>query len=146
MAKKQPPTRTVPTGEAAKLTHSPFAALNARLGNTPPQAGQADEPVESPSPVAVAPGKPARPGARGRLVLRRETKHRGGKTVIVVAGFEALPELDADALDALARDLKQQLGCGGTVEQHQIVLQGDRAADVAQTLRARGFRVDGVTS
>lgn len=146
MAKKHSPPRTVPTGEAAKLTHSPFAALNAQRGSAPQQGDRADAAGESSSPIAPAPRDAPRPVSRGRLVLRRETKHRGGKAVIVVAGFELLPRLDANALDALARELKQQLGCGGTVEQHEIVLQGDRAAEVARELRARGFRVDGVTS
>ena len=147
MAKKQPPTRTIPTGDAAKLTHSPFAALNAQLGNVPQRASErAADVVEPVAPNAPAPRDPQRPGSRGRLVLRRETKHRGGKTVVVVAGFELLPGLDASALDALARELKQQLGCGGTVEDGEIILQGDRAAEVAGVLRARGFRVDGVTS
>ena len=84
-------------------------------------------------------------------MLRRETKHRGGKAVIIVRGFAALPEFgDESKLAELAKELKQKLGCGGTVEhgdgETELVLQGDRAAKVAELLRAHGFRVDGVTS
>lgn len=89
--------------------------------------------------------------SRGRLVLRRETKHRGGKAVVIVRGFAQLAEFgDETKVAELAKELKQKLGCGGTVEngdgETEIVLQGDRAAKVAELLRAHGFRVDGVTS
>jgi translation initiation factor 1 (eIF-1/SUI1) len=83
------------------------------------------------------------------VVLRRETKHRGGKAVIIVTGFDAQRGHDAAAIAALAKQLKQALGCGGTVEERdgasEIVLQGDHPAKVAELLRAQGFRVDGVT-
>jgi translation initiation factor 1 (eIF-1/SUI1) len=83
------------------------------------------------------------------VVLRRETKHRGGKAVVVISGFELLRGFDLEAVGELAKRLKQALGCGGTVEENgnarEIVLQGDRAAKVAELLRAQGFRVDGVT-
>lgn len=130
-----------PEASDGKLTHSPFAALGAKQIALAP----APEPV---APVVQAPPPSAK--ARGRLVLRRETKHRGGKAVIIVRGFEALANFDAAAIEQLAKQLKQSLGCGGTVEHEagkpEIVLQGDRAAKVAELLRAQGFRVDGVTS
>jgi translation initiation factor 1 (eIF-1/SUI1) len=97
-------------------------------------------------------GEPAaeKPKSRGRLVLRRETKHRGGKAVVVVAGLRANAHLAESEIATLAQHLKQQLGCGGSVERvasdTEIVVQGDQPARVAALLRARGFRVDGVTS
>ncbi|HKU38528.1 MAG TPA: translation initiation factor [Polyangiales bacterium] len=124
MAKK------IKTGEPAQLTHSPFAALG---GGKPSEAA----PPQAPA-VQAAP--------RGRLVLRRETKHRGGKAVVVISGFAALPGFDARALAELAKECKQTLGCGGTVDGDEIVLQGDRPAEVAELLRGKGFRVAGVTS
>lgn len=132
----------LPTGEPERLTHSPFAQLAAEakpLEPSPPSA--ADGPV--------APPAPARPALRGRLVLRRETKRRGGKAVIVVAGFAPESELPAATLEALASELKQTLGCGGSVdhskEPRELVLQGDRPARVAEWLRAKGFKVGGVS-
>jgi len=133
MPKKTRPT--VPVGEPDKLTHNPFAALSK---GAPPPA-----PVES---SVVQP--PAAAAARsGRLVLARETKHRGGKAVVIVRGFAQLRGWDEAAVAELARELKQTLGCGGSVDTGpEIVLQGDRPAQVAGWLRAQGFRVDGVTS
>jgi translation initiation factor 1 (eIF-1/SUI1) len=137
MAKKQPP-KPVPTTPPAKLTHSPFASLGG--------GARASNEVPAPAPAAreVAPTLAA---YSGRLVLARETKHRAGKAVIVIRGFAQLPHWNADAVEGFAKELKQALGCGGTVDAgSEIVLQGDRAAQVAELLRARGFRVAGVTS
>lgn len=137
----------VPTdGSGPKLTQSPFAGLSG-LPAAPNTA--VGEPAQAARPPETAPSEPV-PAAkkRGRLVLRRETKHRAGKAVIVIAGFGALREIDDRALEALAKELKQTLGCGGTVErsggEREIVLQGDRAPEIAQLLRARHFRVDGL--
>jgi translation initiation factor 1 len=129
---KVPPRISTETADA--LTHSPFAKLSAR----------ADAPA--PATPSAAPEPKLAPQARGRLVLRRETKHRGGKAVIIVSGFDALQGFDARAIEALATECKRTLGCGGTVDSGEIVLQGDRPAEVAELLREKGFRVAGVTA
>jgi translation initiation factor 1 (eIF-1/SUI1) len=141
MANKKPPL------DSGTLKHSPFAGLRAPA---PPGAKQD---VASPDAMLEAPAAAPPPAAgrsRGRLLQRRETKHRAGKAVIIVSGFEQLRDFDETALAALAKELKQALGCGGTLEtragKRELVLQGDRAAQIAALLRARGFRVDGVTS
>jgi translation initiation factor 1 len=166
MAKKGKPDGSAKPAEPGGLKHSPFAGLAKQLPSsdaaTPTAAAAtAPEPARhksaaapelasaSPAPQAASTGKPAK--SRGRLILRRETKHRGGKAVIIVRGFAALPEFGEESkLAELAKELKQKLGCGGTVEhgdgEPEIVLQGDRAAKVAELLRGHGFRVDGVTS
>jgi len=129
-------------GAERALKHNPFAALSAQRAELP--AGEAPKPT----PEAVrSPAESTK--SRGRVVLARETKHRGGKPVILVRGLEALRDFDRSEADKLAKELKQKLGCGGTVEHEanelRIVLQGDHPAKVAELLRAKGFRVDGVT-
>jgi translation initiation factor 1 (eIF-1/SUI1) len=128
------------TGDGAQ--DSPFAVLAGLSGLSAPA-------------VPLAPGVPAakemsRPKSRVRAVLRRETQHRGGKAVIIVAGLGAPGGMELADIEELARQLKQRLGCGGTVEargdDREIVLQGDQPGKVAELLCARGFRVDGVTS
>jgi translation initiation factor 1 len=47
-------------------------------------------------------------------------------------------ELKADDLARWCRELKQALGCGGTVEQTSIVLQGDQRSRLPGLLTARG--------
>jgi translation initiation factor 1 (eIF-1/SUI1) len=129
------------TGSASKLAHNPFAQLKGRLEL--PENPTSETPPTPPMPVPV-------PAKLGRLVQRRETKHRGGKAVIVVSGFGALSSFDRDAVEALARELKAKLGCGGTVEDDAsgptIVIQGEQARKLAELLRAKGFRVDGVVT
>lgn len=136
MAKKQKPP-AIPTSGGPALTHSPFAGLGGRSAPDAPAASSDAEP-------AAEGGSPSKP--RGRLVLRRETKHRGGKAVIVITGFDAIPGFDDRAIAELAKECKQALACGGTTDGGEIVLQGDRAGDVAELLRTKGFRVAGVTS
>jgi translation initiation factor 1 len=135
-----------------KLSHNPFASLQGRvalpsralesetLGEPAQQASQADTNVPATS----------KKRSLGRLVQRRETKHRGGKAVIVVSGFGALSGYPRAAVEALAKTVKAKLGCGGTVEDGptglEIVIQGDQAKKVAELLRQEGFRVDGVTT
>ena len=146
---------------APALKHNPFAALGG--ADPPPNEPRPGLPASSlrqkssDSPLPLAPvvgaGQPAdRPSPApavkplGRLILRRETKHRGGKTVVIVAGFAQLSGISDRALEELLQELKQRLGCGGSVTARELLLQGDRPAQVAALLRERGFRVDGVTS
>ena len=82
--------------------------------------------------------------SRGRLVLRREKKDRGGKVVVVVSGFAELPGANSVMIADLAKELKGKLGCGGSFDRREIVLQGDRCAAVSALLEELGFRVDGV--
>ena len=129
-----------PEVKPAALTHNPFAALSGRAGPLAPAACGEPEREKPPEPKKT----------RGRLVLRRETKHRAGKAVIVVSGFTELKTFDAQQIEKLAKALKQKLACGGSVEtkqgEREIVLQGYRPAEVAELLRAEGFRVVGVTA
>jgi len=140
MSKKKIAVHEAGTGPALK--HNPFGAL----GGVGAASG---EPAAAPQ-EAAANAEPKAPKSRGRLVLRREKKGRGGKTVVVVAGLRASAHLAESEIDKLAQHLKQQLGCGGAVERVPsdtvIVIQGDQPARVAELLREQSFRVDGVTS
>jgi translation initiation factor 1 len=70
----------------------------------------------------------------GRVRVRRESKGRKGKTVTVVEGVA----LDAFALAALTKELKQRCGSGGTAKDGRIEIQGDHVDLVVDELRARG--------
>jgi translation initiation factor 1 len=69
--------------------------------------------------------------------LRRETKGRGGGTVIVITG---LPLAGAD-LKRLAGALKKRCGCGGTARDGIIEIQGDHRETLRAELQDRGYRV-----
>jgi translation initiation factor 1 len=129
----------------APALQNPFAALSGMeaLQNLP-AAPEKAAPAK-PSAPTIAPAPPRK--NRGRLILRRETKDRGGKVVVVVSGFaEGVPGSSAVLIADLAKELKGKLGCGGTFDRQEIVLQGDRPAEVAQLLGQIGFTVRGVTS
>ena len=101
-----------------------------------------------PLPPAPEPAKPAaaessKPKKLGRVVLRRETAHRGGRTVIVIHDFP--PALTKPALEDLARDLRHAVGTGGTLRERTIEMQGDQPAKIRAFLEKLGFQVAGVT-
>lgn len=73
----------------------------------------------------------------GFVRLRREVKGRGGGTVIVISGIT----LPAPELKDLAGTLKKKCGCGGTVKDGIIEIQGDHRDTIAAELQARGFKV-----
>ncbi len=96
-----------------------------------------------PGPALEAGGNPlpARPVRNGRVVLRREKAHRGGKVVVVVDGFEA--QHSEAAIDSLAKRLRASCGCGGTVRGRAVELQGEQAGRARAFLEAEGFQVAG---
>lgn len=78
----------------------------------------------------------ASPAGDGVVRVRRESKGRGGKTVLVITG---LP-LDASALTALAGELKRRCGCGGTAKDGVIEIQGDHGELLLEELVKRGYK------
>jgi translation initiation factor 1 len=129
---------------AAPLSN-PFAMLS-ELDALKDLAPAPEPPKPEPKPLqSTKPPKPVIPkNSRGRLVLRREKKDRGGKVVVVVSGFAELPGANSVMIGDLAKELKGKLGCGGSFDRQEIILQGDRAAAVNALLVELGFRVDGV--
>lgn len=81
--------------------------------------------------------KPAPPPADGTVRLRREVKGRGGGTVIVISG---LP-LTTQQIKELAGALKKKCGCGGTIKDGIIEIQGDHRETLLHELQTRGYKV-----
>jgi translation initiation factor 1 len=73
----------------------------------------------------------------GIVRLRREVKGRGGGTVIVISGIP----LTVPEIKELAGVLKKKCGCGGTVKDGIIEIQGDHRDSLSLELQARGFKV-----
>lgn len=93
-------------------------------------------------PSAPTPDSPQTLWKMGRVVLRRETAHRGGKTVIVVDDFAT--HLPASVIEKVAKKVRAACGCGGTVKGRTIEIQGDQAGRVRTALEVEGFQVAGV--
>ena len=81
--------------------------------------------------------KPVSKQTDGIVRLRREVKGRGGGTVIVISGVP----LSASDIKDLAGVLKKKCGCGGTVKEGIIEIQGDHRDALSAELEARGFKV-----
>jgi translation initiation factor 1 len=113
---------------------NPFAALD--VPGLPP--GE----VKS-TPAQLAPATEPKPSKFGRVVLRREKAHRGGKTVIVIHDFA--PNISYQYIETLASQLKASCGCGGMARERTIEIQGDQPGRIRALLEQEGFRVAGVT-
>jgi translation initiation factor 1 len=135
---------------ATPLQQNPFAmlgeldALKDIVVEIEPEPAKASHPAGSDRPFIKEPKPAILKNSRGRLVLRREKKDRGGKVVVVISGFAELPGANSVMIANLAKELKGKLGCGGSFDRQEIILQGDRAAAVNALLEELGFRVDGV--
>ena len=78
----------------------------------------------------------------GRVVLRRESAHRGGKTVTVVDDFAT--HLPISFIENLAKRLRSVCGCGGTAKGRRIEVQGDQVSRIRAFLETEGFKVAGL--
>lgn len=72
----------------------------------------------------------------GVVKVSRQTKGRGGKAVTLVSGLA----LDADALALLGKQLRTACGCGGTVKDGVIEVQGDHCDKVMEALDRQGYK------
>jgi translation initiation factor 1 len=78
----------------------------------------------------------AREIASGKSIkVRRESKGRGGKSVMVIEG---LPLNDAE-LQSLCSELKRGLGVGGSVVGAMIEIQGEARDALLRLLQSKGF-------
>ena len=68
-----------------------------------------------------------------------DTKGRKGKTATIIEGFTCS---DAE-IEPIAKQLKNRLGCGGSVRDGEILIQGDNKSKVKDILTQMGFKVKG---
>jgi translation initiation factor 1 len=135
--------KKTPTGGGQPLGQNPFGALSGKLDlpASPTNRAQSAEALAKAealaSSFAKAPEDKKEGKNRGRVDILRETNGRGGKTVTVVTGFTGigLPEKES-----LAKKMRAAGGCGGTVKDGRIEIQGDQRETVARILTEAGFR------
>ncbi|WP_100655647.1 stress response translation initiation inhibitor YciH [Alteromonas flava] len=87
----------------------------------------------------IKPKTPSKAVDKGDGIVRihRETKGRKGKGMSIIKGLGlAEPELKA-----LCKTLKQQCGCGGSVKNGSIEIQGDVREKLKDLLQKQGFTV-----
>ncbi len=81
--------------------------------------------------------KAERPKGDGVVRIQRQTSGRKGKGVCLISGLD----LDDAALDKLAAELKKKCGCGGSVKEGVIEIQGDKRDLLKQLLEEKSFKV-----
>ena len=129
--------KKITTDGGGGLGQNPFAALTKvglpDTGLRKPETGETANAGPIRSPVSEIRNQKS----RGRVDIRRETGNRGGKTVTVIDGFIGigLPEKES-----LAKKMRNACGCGGTVKDGAIEIQGDQREKIAAILSEAGFR------
>lgn len=120
----------IATDGGSSLGQNPFGALGGLSLPGGPKMTAA-----SPAGAEKADEKPSK--NRGRVEVLRTTAGRGGKTVTVAKNFVGigLPEKEA-----LCKKMRSAAGCGGTVKDGQIEIQGDQREVVMRVLTEAGFR------
>jgi len=116
----------IATDAAPELRSNPFAALD---------LGPLREAPAEPATAQIPPKKEP----KEKLLLRRSTAHRAGKTVLILEGFS--PAWTTSKLESLLHKLKSTLGCGGKIENRTLELQGELTDRLLPLLEARNFTI-----
>ena len=103
-------------------------ALNALKDSGPSPSTTPPTPYPQKSPLSIQ---------KSPLRVLIDRKGRKGKTATIIENFEGCEE----ELEKLAKTLKQKLGTGGSCRDGEILIQGDRMADVKALLTEMGYKV-----
>ncbi|MEO7319586.1 MAG: translation initiation factor [Chthoniobacteraceae bacterium] len=125
------PKKWIDTNPRQTGLNNAFARIGLSGGDLPPGP-----------PPAPALDLPQTIWKMGRVVLRKETARRGGKTVIVVDDFAS--HLSVSVIEKIGKKLRQTCGCGGTVKGRTVEIQMEQPARIRAVLEAEGFEVAGV--
>ncbi|KIG12465.1 hypothetical protein DB30_01457 [Enhygromyxa salina] len=128
--RSKPPAKIV--SDATPLTSNPFAGLAALRPSAPAAPDVAPDPTAAAaSELAPASAMPAA-ALTGRLIVRRQKKGQGGKTVTCIEG------LDPAAIPELLPRLKRELGCSARADAAVLIAGTADHARVATWLRKVG--------
>ena len=81
--------------------------------------------------------KVERPKGDGIVRIQRQTSGRKGKGVCLISGIDQ----DDAELTKLAAELKKKCGCGGSLKDGVIEIQGDKRDLLKSLLEAKGMKV-----
>ena len=133
MAKKKVREDRSQTTQSAPF-NNPFAALLGKsdLGDDV----EALPPSEDVPPPSVGELPSDLEGIKSKIVVRKEKKGRGGKTVTRVEGLM----LSQEDRNGWAKRMAKALGCGVSSDGDDLLVQGSQSERVAEWLRGQGAR------
>ena len=76
------------------------------------------------------------PPEHQKLRIALDKKHRAGKVITLVNGFEG----KENDLQEIAKQLKLFCGTGGSTKDNAIIIQGDNSEKILQWLQKNGYR------
>ncbi len=76
-------------------------------------------------------------GKESQRIQVKTDKKRYGKVVTLISGFDKGVDVKK-----IAKDLKNELACGGTFEGSTIELQGDHMKKIKPILEEMGFNIE----
>lgn len=74
--------------------------------------------------------------SKQQLRIQLDKKNRAGKTVTLITGFTGSDE----ALQSLAKMIKNKIGTGGAAKDGEIVIQGDFRNRISELLQKEGYK------
>ena len=122
----KPKAKVLVTSDGQALTASPFVSLAALKDQVPEGKAPAPSPTRATTEPTLA--------SVAKLVVRKERKGHGGKTVTLVQG------LPNSLRDAVADKMKRALGCGARVDGEAVVLQGELVERACEWLAKNGAK------
>lgn len=80
------------------------------------------------------------PPQQQKLMIRLETKQRGGKKATLIKGFIG----KVDDIEALCKQLKNHCGTGGSIVEGEMLIQGDQVQKVKSYLQSKGYKTNNI--
>lgn len=80
------------------------------------------------------------PPSAQKLMIRLETKQRGGKKATLIKGFIGTD----DDREKLAKQIKNHCGTGGSIVDGEILIQGDMVQKVKSYLQSQGYKTNNI--
>lgn len=115
------------------LTSNPFDQLDfSKI-----QLTENKKKIESPSEEFSQKKESTQPSLKKqKLYIGQEKAGRAGKTVTIITGLE-----NTEERKSILKLIQKNIGCGGTIKEETLELQGEKRDEIAKLLKEKGYTV-----